>query len=88
MRDTIRQKVLDGDLDESNLSLRDLNLIAESFNKVLNGAFHHRPDYPRPEEIESAENDSSEGNRDRGRGAAANGKESSSGSKPTKATAS
>ncbi len=36
---------LDGQLDESDLSLRELNLIVESFVNVLIGIFHHRIKY-------------------------------------------
>lgn len=38
----------DGQLDECELTLKDLNLIAESFNRILNGVFHTRIDYPEP----------------------------------------
>jgi putative nucleotidyltransferase with HDIG domain len=36
----------DGQLNECDLTLKDLNEIARSFNKVLAGIYHHRPDYP------------------------------------------
>lgn len=36
----------DGQLDECELTLKDLNQIAESFIKILNGIFHHRIEYP------------------------------------------
>lgn len=36
---------LDGQLDESDLSLRELNLIIDSFVSVLIGIFHHRIKY-------------------------------------------
>ncbi|MCZ6690292.1 MAG: HDIG domain-containing protein [Planctomycetota bacterium] len=55
VREIVRERMLDGDLDESNLTLRDLNTIAESFIKVLNGVFHARPEYPKVEEIQAAE---------------------------------
>ena len=38
----------DGQLDECELTLKDLNEIAKSFNKTLSGIFHHRIDYPEP----------------------------------------
>jgi putative nucleotidyltransferase with HDIG domain len=38
----------DGQLDECELTLKDLNRIAVSFNKTLNGIFHHRIEYPGP----------------------------------------
>ena len=36
----------DGQLDECELTLKDLNGIAKSFNKTLSGIFHHRVEYP------------------------------------------
>jgi putative nucleotidyltransferase with HDIG domain len=36
----------DGQLDNCELTLRDLNNIAKSFNKILNGIHHHRIEYP------------------------------------------
>ena len=39
---------IDGQLDECELTLKDLNCIANSFEKVLAGIFHHRVDYPEP----------------------------------------
>ena len=36
----------DGQLDECELTLKDLNQISGSFNKILNGIFHHRIEYP------------------------------------------
>jgi putative nucleotidyltransferase with HDIG domain len=45
------QKILnkvfsDGQLDECELTLKDLHEIAKSFNKTLSGIFHHRVEYP------------------------------------------
>ncbi len=39
---------IDGQLDECELTLKDLHKIAKSFNRVLGGIFHHRIDYPEP----------------------------------------
>jgi putative nucleotidyltransferase with HDIG domain len=36
----------DGQLDECDLTLRDLHRIANSFVRILTGIFHHRVDYP------------------------------------------
>jgi hypothetical protein len=36
----------DGQLDECELTLKDLHVIAKSFNKTLSGIFHHRIEYP------------------------------------------
>jgi len=37
---------VEGQLDECDLTLRDLHLIANSFARILSGIFHHRVDYP------------------------------------------
>ena len=39
---------IDGQLDECELTLKDMHNIAKSFNLVLGGIFHHRVDYPEP----------------------------------------
>lgn len=36
----------DGQLDECELTLKDLHEIAKSFNQTLSGIFHHRVEYP------------------------------------------
>ncbi len=42
----INKIFLDGQLDECELTLKDLHEIAKSFNKILNGIHHHRIEYP------------------------------------------
>jgi cyclic-di-AMP phosphodiesterase PgpH len=37
---------IDGQLDECELTLKNLHEIARSFTAILNGIFHHRVDYP------------------------------------------
>jgi putative nucleotidyltransferase with HDIG domain len=39
---------IDGQLDECELTLKNLHEIAKSFNITLNAIFHHRVDYPEP----------------------------------------
>ncbi len=39
---------IDGQLDECELTLKDLHNIAKSFNGILSGIYHHRIDYPEP----------------------------------------
>lgn len=51
----IRGRFLDGELDESSLTLRDLGLIARSFIKILNSLFHSRVEYPEEQNIRKAE---------------------------------
>lgn len=46
VRDTIREKFNDGQLDECNLTMSDLNRIRESFVKTLLARYHQRIDYP------------------------------------------
>ena len=38
----------DGQLDECELTLRDLNKISEVFTRIMNGIYHSRIDYPEP----------------------------------------
>jgi len=42
----INKAFSDGQLDECELTLKDLHEIAKSFNKTLSGIFHHRIEYP------------------------------------------
>ena len=48
VHERIENIFLDGQLDECDLTLKDLNKIAESFSIILNGVFHHRISYPEP----------------------------------------
>lgn len=41
----------DGQLDECELTLKDLHAITRSFNKVFEGMYHQRVDYPEPVDI-------------------------------------
>lgn len=43
---TISEIFGDGQLDECELTLKDLNAIAEAFTKVLSSIYHSRPQYP------------------------------------------
>jgi putative nucleotidyltransferase with HDIG domain len=45
----IQDKFAAGELDNCELSLKDLHRIGESFIHVLGGTFHHRVEYPREE---------------------------------------
>ncbi|MGD9405444.1 MAG: HDIG domain-containing protein, partial [Anaerolineae bacterium] len=49
--DTIRGKRDDGQLDESDLTLRDLKEIRAAFLSVLKGVFHPRVKYPEPVKV-------------------------------------
>ena len=41
----VKKIVDEGQLDESNLTFRDLSKISENFTRILTGIFHHRIDY-------------------------------------------
>lgn len=56
----INNVFIDGQLNECDLTLKDLNLIAKSFNRILSGSFHHRVDYPEPVHIVREKVDSGE----------------------------
>lgn len=44
----IRERLQEGELDESDLTLRDLQKIAEAFKSTLRGVYHQRIQYPEP----------------------------------------
>jgi len=60
---------IDGQLNECDLTLRDLNEIAKSFTRVLSSSFHHRVDYPEPVHIVKVKSDGSDSiaTRDKGK---------------------
>ncbi|NMB75408.1 MAG: HDIG domain-containing protein [Myxococcales bacterium] len=48
VQNLINRIFVDGQLEECDLTLRDLHEIARAFNRVLVGIYHSRPDYPEP----------------------------------------
>ena len=46
VQNLINKVFSDGQLDECELTLKDLHSIAKSFNTILNGIHHHRIEYP------------------------------------------
>ncbi|MEZ4524848.1 MAG: HDIG domain-containing protein [Desulfobacterales bacterium] len=46
VRNLITNVFTDGQLDDCELTLRDLDNISKTFNKILNGIHHHRIEYP------------------------------------------
>lgn len=48
----INKAFTDGQLDECDLTLKDLNAISEAFNRILTGIYHNRPVYP--EQLQSS----------------------------------
>lgn len=67
---------IDGQLDECELTLKDLHYIAKSFNRVLGGIFHHRIDYPEPVSKERGDKGARKNGEDRDRKPAAEGEAS------------
>lgn len=48
VRKIIQERLFDHQLDRSDLTLRELDTIAETFVQVLTGLFHTRIQYPKP----------------------------------------
>ncbi|TLN16167.1 HD domain-containing protein, partial [bacterium] len=46
VRRIIKEKLHDGQLDECDLTFKDLDVIANAFVRVLSGIFHARVEYP------------------------------------------
>lgn len=51
VRETIKAKLDEGELDQSDLTLRDLDRIRQAFLDVLQGMFHPRIQYPEPVKV-------------------------------------
>jgi len=47
VQEMIMEKFNSGDLSDSNLTLRDLELIRKSFVHILEGTYHTRIEYPK-----------------------------------------
>jgi len=50
VRDVVRKRFMEGELDDCSLTLRDLEKITQSFIRVLNAIFHTRINYPKDED--------------------------------------
>lgn len=50
VREIIRKRFMEGELDECNLTLKDLEKITQNFIRVLNAIFHTRVNYPKNED--------------------------------------
>lgn len=46
VRRIIKDRLQDGQLDESDLTLKELDIIAQTFTRILTGVFHQRIEYP------------------------------------------
>lgn len=51
--EVIAERVSEGQLDESDLTLRDLRTIAESFKSTMRAVYHPRVQYPEPTPMEA-----------------------------------
>jgi putative nucleotidyltransferase with HDIG domain len=51
--EVIAERVAEGQLDESDLTLRDLRTIAESFKTTMRAVYHPRVQYPEPTPMEA-----------------------------------
>ena len=47
VRNIIQRKFQDGQLDECNLTLKDISKVEMAFTRILLGIYHQRIDYPR-----------------------------------------
>lgn len=68
----------DGQLDECELTLKDLHLISSNFNRVLAGIYHNRVEYPEPAFIKKEDESEDTGPRE-GKGGNKKGKDTSGG---------
>ena len=48
----VNERLLEGELDDCDLTLKDLEIIKRSFIKQLQGVYHPRIEYPDPQEFE------------------------------------
>lgn len=55
IRKIINSKLAENQLDESGLTIGDLEIIKASFKEVLLSSLHQRPKYPKPEETKALE---------------------------------
>lgn len=49
VREVVKKRFMEGELDESNLTLKELEKITQSFTRILNAIFHTRINYPKEE---------------------------------------
>jgi membrane-associated HD superfamily phosphohydrolase len=56
VRILVKSKLDDGQLDDSTLTIKDLEIIVQAFMKVFNGMYHERIKYPEKEEKENNDN--------------------------------
>lgn len=59
----INDKFVSGQLDDSHLTLHDLNKIGDSFVRILHGIFHYRVEYPADKDENKTDSGVAEGNK-------------------------
>ena len=47
VREVVKKRFMEGELDESNLTLKEVEKITQSFIRILNAVFHTRINYPK-----------------------------------------
>jgi len=52
VEEVLAERLAEGELDECDLTLRNLRTVAESFKRTLRGVYHPRIEYPEPTEPE------------------------------------
>lgn len=52
VRRIVKERLNDGQLEECDLTFKDVNLITEAFLRILNGMHHNRIEYPDAKELE------------------------------------
>jgi hypothetical protein len=52
VEEVIAERLAEGQLDDSDLTLRDLRTIAESFKSTMRAVYHPRVQYPEPTPME------------------------------------
>lgn len=57
VRKVIRDRLNDGQLDQCDLTLKDLNAIADAFVRILGGVYHSRIEYPENSSLEEGKGD-------------------------------
>ena len=50
----VSERVAEGQLDDSDLTLRDLRTVIDSFKTTLRAIYHPRIEYPEPTPLEAA----------------------------------
>jgi len=63
VRKIIKDKLNDGQLEECDLTFKDLSIIAGAFDRVLSGIYHRRVEYPEMKDLEGRKNRGPSGNK-------------------------